>query len=116
MQAHLQTEAYLASLAASNSSFTFTVVRQGLYSESFPMYTSSFDLSNPTDSIRIPHDGGGPGLAWAKRDELGEATARLMADYLADPKGFSFVNKTLLLSGPRGEPSSLCFAEHLFSQ
>jgi nucleoside-diphosphate-sugar epimerase len=101
MQAHLDTEKYLASIAAQDPSFTYTVVRIGLYSESFPLYTAFFDLKNPSDEIRIPHDGSGPGIAWAKQDELGEAAAKLMKSYLASPKTFAYINKIILLSGPR---------------
>lgn len=101
MLAHIDTEKYLAQLHAQDPSFTYTVVRQGLYSESFPLYTAFFDLKDPASEIRIPHDGGAPGIAWAKKDELGEATAKLMALHARDPKGFPFLNKTVLLSGPR---------------
>ncbi|KAL3469809.1 hypothetical protein BJX99DRAFT_240639 [Aspergillus californicus] len=101
MLAHLATEKYLAQLHDKNPQFTYTVVREGLYSESFPLYTAFFDLRTPSNEIRIPHDGSGPGLAWAKQDELGEATAKLIAQHAEDPAGFSYLNKTILLSGPR---------------
>jgi len=101
MQAHLDTEKYLASIAAEDSSFTYTAVRQGIYSESFPIYTAFFTLKSENSQIQIPHDGSGPGIAWAKRDELGEATAQLTAQYVKSPKSFTYNNKTLLLSGPR---------------
>jgi hypothetical protein len=105
MLAHLDTEAYLASLIS--PTFSYTVVRQGLYSESLPVYTSNFDLEKARSSsessltIKIPLDGAGPGVSWAKRDELGEATARLLKDYSMDPSSFGFINKLLILSGPK---------------
>ena len=105
MLAHLDTEAYLASLVS--PTFSYTVIRQGLYSESFPVYTSNFDLKKARDSaessliIRIPLDGAGRGVSWAKRDELGEATAKLLKDYAADPESFPYVNKLIILSGPK---------------
>lgn len=103
MSAHLRTEAYLASLHAANpDSFSYSILRQGLYSESFDVYT--FDLNSPPadGKIRIPHDGSGPGVAWAKRDELGEATAKvLLSAFKGDPSASPFVNTTSLLSGPR---------------
>ncbi len=43
----------------------------------------------------------GPGIAWVKRDDLGEASARLIARYAAGPAGFPFKNDTVLLTGPR---------------
>ncbi|KAJ4287504.1 hypothetical protein N0V88_007604 [Collariella sp. IMI 366227] len=102
MQAHLDTERYLAKLAAEDPSFTYTSVREGLYSESTPIYTAFFDprqLGN--GEICIPHDGSGPGVAWVKRDELGEGTARLIAQYAQNNKVFEFVNRTVLLTGPK---------------
>ncbi|KFY28069.1 hypothetical protein V491_00641 [Pseudogymnoascus sp. VKM F-3775] len=101
MQAHLDTEKYLASLTAQDSSFTYTIVRIGLYSESFPLYTAFFDLKNPSDEVKIPHDGSGPGIAWAKQDELGNAMALLIKSYAESRDHFEYVNKTILLSGPR---------------
>lgn len=102
MAAHLCTEAYLAELASSKSDFTYTVIRQGLYSTSYPIYTGFFDVNKPGDGIiKIPHDGSGPGLAWAKREELGEATANIIAAYVRDRESFPYINKRISLSGPR---------------
>jgi uncharacterized protein YbjT (DUF2867 family) len=101
MQAHLDTENYLAKLAAQTSSFTYTVVRQGLYTESYGLYLAFLDLKQPPSQLKIPHDGKGPGISWVKRDELGEGTAHLLADYANDPTSFPHVNGALLLSGPR---------------
>ncbi|KAB8225794.1 hypothetical protein BDV33DRAFT_78096 [Aspergillus novoparasiticus] len=100
MGAHLRTEQYLADLQA-QSHITYTAIREGLYSESFPIYTAWFDLAHPVDEITIPHAGSPPGVTWAKRDELGEATANLIASYVQDPRSFPYVNRLLLLSGPR---------------
>lgn len=101
MQDHLVTESNLEKAAAANPGFTYTAVREGLYTESFPIYTSFFDPKNPTDEIKIPHDGSGPGVAWTKRDELGEASARLLVQQVANPASFPYTNKTILLSGPK---------------
>ncbi|KAJ9091024.1 hypothetical protein QFC20_007759 [Naganishia adeliensis] len=106
MLAHIQTELYLASLHASNPSFNYSVIRQGLYSESFPIYTAVLSLTNPPSSgeILIPHDGSGPGISWAKRDELGEATAKILLmafNDIHDPAFKPFLNTTILLSGPK---------------
>ncbi|CAF9929274.1 MAG: hypothetical protein ALECFALPRED_004288 [Alectoria fallacina] len=32
--------------------------------------------------MKIPHDGSGPGIAFAKIDDLGEVTAKLVQEYL----------------------------------
>lgn len=113
MQAHLDTERYLAKLAAAAAAaaeddshpLTYTSIREGLYAESTPIYMAFFDPRQP-DALRsgeicIPHDGSGPGVAWVKRDELGEASARLIASYAQDKNGFPFTNRTVLLTGPR---------------
>ncbi|KAF5337301.1 hypothetical protein D9611_002973 [Ephemerocybe angulata] len=101
LQAHLDTERYLAMLASEDKSFTYTAIREGLYSESYPLYTAFFDIANPVEEIKIPHDGSGPGIAWAKIDELGEATAKLVAQHAKAPGEYELLNKTVLLSGPR---------------
>lgn len=107
MQAHLDTERHLAKLAseAPSGSFTYTAIREGLYAESTPIYTAFFDPRESEEvdhgEIRIPHDGSGPGVSWVKRDELGEATARLIARHTADKNGFEFLNRIVLLTGPR---------------
>lgn len=100
MGAHIATEKYLAEQAES-AKITYTSVREGLYSESFPIYTAWFDPQDPVDEITIPHSGSGPGIAWVKRDELGEATAKLVASYAASPASFVYLNRAVLLSGPR---------------
>ena len=101
MQAHLDTERYLAQLAAERPSFTYTIVRQGLYTESYGLYLAFLDLKNPPKELKIPHDGEGPGISWVKREELGEGTAHLLAEYMKNPTNFSHINNTLLLSGPQ---------------
>lgn len=102
MAAHLRTESYLAELADSNPKITYTIIRQGLYSTSYPIYTGFFNINQPGDGvIRIPHDGSGPGLSWAKREELGEATANIIASYVRDPSSFEYTNKRIILSGPK---------------
>ncbi|KAJ5795795.1 uncharacterized protein N7518_004335 [Penicillium psychrosexuale] len=98
MGAHIQTEKYLSSL---QEKVSHTIIREGLYTESFPIYTAFFDPKHPTDEVTIPHSGTGPGVAWVKRDELGEATAKLIASYVKNPTSFGHLNKALLLSGPR---------------
>lgn len=105
MQAHLATESFLKTLALHSPTqkpFTFTAIREGIYTESFPLYTGFFDLQNPSNEVKIPHDGSGPGIAWAKRDELGEATARIVQAYRYAPIGkYEGLNRSMLLSGPQ---------------
>lgn len=101
MQAHLDTEKYLEDCTRTHPGFAYTVVREGLYSESYPLYTAFFDPKNPVDEIRIPHDGSAPGIAWVKREELGEGTAELMARFVKNPTGFQYRFQTVLLSGAK---------------
>ncbi|KAL2834027.1 hypothetical protein BJY01DRAFT_239315 [Aspergillus pseudoustus] len=62
-----------AHTAPGTTAFIYTAIREGLYSESFP------------------------------RDELGEATTKMVVDYVCrgDREGFAYLNKAVLLSGPR---------------
>jgi uncharacterized protein YbjT (DUF2867 family) len=71
MQAHLDTEAYLA-----KSGLTYTVLREGLYSESYSLYTGFF---NPTrdSEVCVPDDGF---ISWVCIEDLGEGTAKLMIE------------------------------------
>ncbi|KAJ0106847.1 hypothetical protein J7T55_014923 [Diaporthe amygdali] len=105
MQAHLDSEAHLAFLAKTDPGFTYTSIREGLYSESFPIYTASFDPKTAADGseVQIPHDGSGRGVSWVKRDELGEASAKLIARYCGVGGQFpqQLVNGKVLLSGDR---------------
>lgn len=98
MGAHLSTEKYLAEQIPK---ITYTAVREGIYSESFPIYTAWFDPSHPVDEITIPHDGSGPGVSWVKKDELGEATAKLVLSYTQNSAGFKYLNNRVLLTGQR---------------
>ena len=103
MQAHLQTEAYLKSVAEREKGFTYTTIREGLYAESCAMYTGFPSLTSPPDKVRIPYPGTGAGIAWVLIDDLGEATARLVAQYaVPEPEGDvlgEYENKIVLLSG-----------------
>ncbi|KAL6228901.1 hypothetical protein BDW75DRAFT_235586 [Aspergillus navahoensis] len=72
MAAHLDTEAHL--------------IREGLYSESFPVYAAFLNFKNPP---------------WVRQDELGEASARLIASYVKSPSAFKYTNKIVTLSGPK---------------
>jgi hypothetical protein len=103
MLAHLATESHLREQAKRNPTFTYTVLRQGLYSESFPVYLPGLSIESQPKSgnIVLPHDGSSPGLAWAKRDELGEATAKILYRYSQDPGSFPYIDQLVNLSGPR---------------
>lgn len=103
MAAHLDTEAYLEKCSRAVPGFGYTIIREGLYAESYPLYTSFFDLKQPSSEIKIPHDGSGPGIAWVKREELGEGTAELIRRFVVaeSPDVFKYRNARVLLSGQR---------------
>jgi len=84
MQAHLDTEAYLE-----QSGVSYTIIREGLYAESYPLYLGFFNAAKDTE-VYVPGDGP---ISWAAREDLGEATAKIIAEDL-------FPNETVLLSGP----------------
>ena len=69
------------------------------------MYTgfpSLQDLAVSKDEVfevQIPHDGSGPGIAWAKINELGEASAKLISARLSAPSHER--NDIVLLSGSK---------------
>ncbi|KAL4905961.1 hypothetical protein BDW74DRAFT_184918 [Aspergillus multicolor] len=100
MQAHLDTERYLDECAKKHG-IGYTVVRQGLYTEGFPMHLTFFDVRNPADTIPIPHDGSGPGVAWVKQEELGEGNTELLRRFVADGQRSPFAGETVTLTGPR---------------
>lgn len=62
MQAHLRTESYLKALGLEANAtpdqkpFTFTAIREEIYSESFPMYTGFPHPQNLPAGLKIPHD------------------------------------------------------------
>ncbi|CVL08144.1 uncharacterized protein FMAN_14192 [Fusarium mangiferae] len=101
MPAHLDTERYVARFAAEISSFTYTVIRQGLYTESYSLYLAFLDLKTPPNELIIPYDGKGPEISWVKRDEVGKTTAHLLPDYAQNSTTFPCFNDALFLSGPR---------------
>jgi len=70
MQAHLDTEKYLK-----ESGLTYTIIREGIYSESYPLY---FGYWNPGRGSEVKVPDGDGGIAWVCREDLGEGTAKLM--------------------------------------
>ncbi|KAF7958694.1 hypothetical protein EAE96_002228 [Botrytis aclada] len=101
MAAHLDSESHLKELARANSGLSWTSIREGLYTEPYPVYAGIADLKNPPSTIKIPYHGNGFGVSWARQDELGEASARLIASYAKSPSSFEYINKIVTLSGPK---------------
>ena len=67
------------------------------------MSTGFVDLNGNDTEVKIPHDGSTSGIAWAKIDELGEATAHLVHRYISGDSDIlsRYENKSILLSGPK---------------
>ncbi|KAL9063465.1 MAG: hypothetical protein Q9157_008231 [Trypethelium eluteriae] len=84
-QAHLETEKLLK-----ESGVTYTSVREGLYADAFPAYLSWYP-TDPNQKLYLCADGP---ISYAGREELGEATAKLMIKGGHD-------NEIVLLTGPR---------------
>ncbi|KAL3430761.1 hypothetical protein BDV09DRAFT_177850 [Aspergillus tetrazonus] len=66
-QAHLITERFLR-----ESGLTYTSIREGVYAEAFPVFINWYPDST---TVTLPADGE---IAYTRRAELGEATARIM--------------------------------------
>jgi uncharacterized protein YbjT (DUF2867 family) len=83
-QLHLETEEYIK-----RSGINFTIVREGIYADSFPVM-----LNWTPESTRVVVPDDGP-VAWISRDELAEANARLLLN-----NERQYRNAVTLLTGP----------------
>lgn len=77
MQAHLDTEKYLK-----ESGLTYTIIREGIYSESYPLYFGYWNPSRGSE-VRVPYGDGG--IAWVCREDLGEGTAKVLITVGSSP-------------------------------
>ena len=73
-----------------SSGIKYTSIREGFYSEAFPLF---IDWAPSSKTIRLPNDGP---MACASRAELAEATAELMLR-----NEIEFKNNIALLTGPK---------------
>lgn len=104
MQAHLQTIDYLeqvrSKLRSNGNQFDFIVVREGIYAESWWLYCGFQPQRLTRDQLNddgeldfiVPNDGK---VAWVTWDDLGEGTARIIADYKR------YLGQSLRLTGSR---------------
>ncbi|TRX94575.1 hypothetical protein FHL15_004527 [Xylaria flabelliformis] len=94
MRAHLRTEAYLRSVSAAYG-INVTILREGLYNESWPLYLGYFDVSNAQserDVVPLASDGK---ISWTAIHDLGVASAIVLS---SASENVEFVGKTLYLS------------------
>ncbi|MCJ1285582.1 hypothetical protein MMC26_004923 [Xylographa opegraphella] len=97
MQAHIETEEYLMRTCAGREGLHYTIIREGIYCESWALYLGFFDPGKAMGKgerkvARVP-EGADRGVAWVVRDELGEGTAKILL------RKEEFVDRTVLLSG-----------------
>lgn len=97
MKAHYATEKYLKAAGIS-----FTLIREGPYMTSYPLYLGFYETTS--DEVVVPGDGK---VAFAAREDLGEATAKIIASG-------KYSGKTVTLTGSKAY--SLQEVTHLLSQ
>lgn len=90
MQAHLRTEAFLHSLEGLDA----TVIREGLYNESWPLYFGYYDLKgDQREEVVVAGDGP---ISWTSIADLGLATALVIQE-----PSKKYIGATLYLSSPK---------------
>ncbi|KAF2965650.1 hypothetical protein GQX73_g7914 [Xylaria multiplex] len=92
MRAHLRTEAYLRTISAAHG-VGVTILREGLYNESWPLYLGYFDAGNAQgerDVVRLASDGK---ICWSAIHDLGVASALVLSS-----SGEEYGGKTIYLS------------------
>lgn len=89
-RAHIRTVNYLRE----HNKLDYIVIREGIYAESWWLYSGFQPTQIPSEprelDFVIPDDGP---TAWVSWDDLGEGTARILADYK------QYIGKTLNLTG-----------------
>lgn len=92
-QAHIKTVKYLQT-----TGLEYVVLREGIYAESWWLYAGFLPQPLPDGDATfvIPSDGK---IAWVSWDDLGEATAHILAKLAEGQR--EWVGRTLNLTGPR---------------
>jgi uncharacterized protein YbjT (DUF2867 family) len=105
MRAHIRTEKYLATL----DDIKITIAREGLYSQSWPLYFGYYDINtDPRTVVRVAGDGK---VCWTDLGDLGLAYALILTDPSEDWAG-----KTFYLSAPATNAKTLHEVAELVSQ
>ncbi|KAI0843351.1 NAD(P)-binding protein [Hypoxylon sp. FL0890] len=92
MRAHLRTEAYLSRLEKEGR-VKVTVIREGLYNESWPLYLGYFDPSGADDRSVVPLAGDGK-VCWTAISDLGVASAVVLVSPSEEYAGRTFYLST----------------------
>jgi len=79
MRAHLRTEKFLREVKEEMGvGFDFTVIREGLYNESWPLYLGYFNVKgDDRDEILVAGDGR---VSWTGIQDLGLGNAMVLAE------------------------------------
>ncbi len=77
MRAHLRTEEFLRGLEGEG--MKFTILREGLYNESWPLYLGYYDVKGGDDRSEIILAGDGK-ISWTSIGDLGLGNALIIAD------------------------------------
>jgi uncharacterized protein YbjT (DUF2867 family) len=90
MRAHLRTEEYLQKVweSAEEGDFDYTIIREGLYAESWPLYFGFYD-SGRDEREEVYVAGDGP-ICWTTIPDLAYATARIITAPSAEYAGRTF--------------------------
>ena len=115
MRAHVRTEKYLADLA-SEGKVRMTVLREGLYNESWPLYFGYYFGLKGDERSEVIVAGDGP-VAWTAIRDMAFGTAKIVcADsgewagktlYLSQKKTWSLKDVARIVSEARGEEIKL---------
>ncbi|KAI0970845.1 hypothetical protein F4678DRAFT_105799 [Xylaria arbuscula] len=100
MRAHLCTEAYLRSVSATHGVHV-TILREGLYNESWPLYLGYFDVGNAQGERDVVPLAGDGKISWTAIHDLGVASALVLSSSsskLETGNDDEFVGKTFYLS------------------
>ncbi|KAI1294382.1 hypothetical protein F5Y03DRAFT_316521 [Xylaria venustula] len=103
MRAHLRTEAYLRSVSATHGVHV-TILREGLYNESWPLYLGYFDVGNAHGERDVVPLAGDGKISWTAIHDLGVASALVLSSSSSkletgnSDDDDEFVGKTFYLS------------------
>lgn len=122
MTAHERTERRLRELERDDV-FEITILREGLYDESWPLYLGYFEPGRDDRSEVVLADDGDKKLSWTAISDLGVANAMILADdggkwrgrcvYLSRREGARSMNEVAKLVGPQVSVKNVGVDEHV---
>ncbi|KAI1433466.1 NAD(P)-binding protein [Xylaria sp. CBS 124048] len=100
MRAHLRTEAYLRAVSAKHG-LRITILREGLYNESWPLYLGYFDAAHAGGERDVVPLAGDGRISWTAIPDLGVANALVLSSGSDSVSGIAsdeFFGETFYLS------------------